>query len=573
MRRPSSSSASSSPPVTATGEAAPAEGEDSAGAGLMSAEEEGAASDSSSSSSTESIPEDAAAVDAALEGLRRFEDALVGKAGDARAAEEQLLFWKSAPRHKNVFKGTSQRRLRPKDLDHCAPSVATWQDAVEHVLNVSGQQGPVEFLERSDQKCDNRWRASQHPEQVAVAADGCTVQYVGRGNGTVFGGRIVARRPSGYFEARLKARGTSSDGVQIGYLFGREVETPGMGSLAESRNAFVYAATAGLFYSRGKALPFSACHDRCVDGDVIGCGVDQVSGSVFFTKNGQFIGSIPLKKHRNADLFPCACLLKQGEEFQTNFGPDFLFDVKKMREAIRDGQNAEISSYSIQQEVVTELVKEYLEFHGYEETLNAFAEENFVEKEENHGLGAEIGLKQRALQAVFSEEYLESSCGLQTDEAPFASIEKRNELRRTIMEGRPLEALQKMAQWLPKQALTHVEYVSAVNELKAQHFIELVRKKSLDAAIEFARNDLETEIASKLISLIAYEDPFESPYRGFLSSQQREEVADIVNKAVLSCRMCADGAQEGEMLVASSPRAALDTVLTHLILARMHSDA
>lgn len=61
--------------------------------------------------------------------------------------------------------------------------------------------------------------------------------------------------------------------------------------------------------------------------DVIGCGVNYINGTIFFTKNGILLGTAFSEFH-DIDLVP-AVALKQGNSIQTNFGlfEDFTFDI------------------------------------------------------------------------------------------------------------------------------------------------------------------------------------------------------------------------------------------------------
>lgn len=66
-------------------------------------------------------------------------------------------------------------------------------------------------------------------------------------------------------------------------------------------NSYGYHSNNGAFYHGSKELPTAG--PPFGESDVIGCGVNFVTNSVFFTKNGVFMGPISTGKKLVSALF------------------------------------------------------------------------------------------------------------------------------------------------------------------------------------------------------------------------------------------------------------------------------
>lgn len=90
------------------------------------------------------------------------------------------------------------------------------------------------------------------------------------------------------------------------------------------KGVFVYYGSDGYISDGLTYKPFSKSFG--ID-DVVGCGVNFVQGSIFFTKNGVFMGNA-FNDIFNLDLAPFISL-RSGNSLRTNFGlhEEFVFDI------------------------------------------------------------------------------------------------------------------------------------------------------------------------------------------------------------------------------------------------------
>ncbi|OON23498.1 SPRY domain protein [Opisthorchis viverrini] len=87
-----------------------------------------------------------------------------------------------------------------------------------------------------------------------------------------------------------------------------------------------YHSNNGSIFHAGKELPTSG--PTFGETDVIGCGVNFVTNSVFFTKNGVFMGPISIGRKLPYPVYPCVAIACSKCHVSANFGQQkFSFDI------------------------------------------------------------------------------------------------------------------------------------------------------------------------------------------------------------------------------------------------------
>ncbi|XP_037873760.1 ran-binding protein 10 isoform X1 [Bombyx mori] len=182
-----------------------------------------------------------------------------------------------------------------------------------------------------------------------------------------------------YFEVRIVSKGRdgymgiglSAHGVNMNRL-------PGVGRFPPGwdKHSYGYHGDDGhSFCSSGTGQPYGPTFTT---GDVIGCGVNLVDNTCFYTKNGHHLGiafrGLP------PNLYPTVGLQTPGEVVDTNFGQQpFVFDIEDMLKELRARTRVAIDEFPLPdeqgqwQQVLHRMVSTYLVHHGYCSTAQAFS--------------------------------------------------------------------------------------------------------------------------------------------------------------------------------------------------------
>lgn len=175
-----------------------------------------------------------------------------------------------------------------------------------------------------------------------------------------------------YFEVRIVSKGRdgymgiglSAQGVNMNRLPGWE------------KNSYGYHGDDGhSFCSSGNGKPYGPTFTT---GDVIGCGVNLIDNTCFYTKNGVNLGIAFTDLPPN--LYPTVGLQTPGEVVDANFGQKpFMYDIEEVMKEVHARTRRTIQTFpftdkeGLWQTTLQKIVSTYLVHHGYCATAEAFA--------------------------------------------------------------------------------------------------------------------------------------------------------------------------------------------------------
>uniref|UniRef100_A0A8D0DFA2 RAN binding protein 10 n=1 Tax=Sander lucioperca TaxID=283035 RepID=A0A8D0DFA2_SANLU len=283
------------------------------------------------------------------------------------------------------------------------------------------------------------WSPKDKYSYIGLSQNNLRVHYKGHGKNHKDAASVRATHPIPaacgiyYFEVKIVSKGRD------GYMgIGLSAQGVNMNRLPGwDKHSYGYHGDDGhSFCSSGTGQPYGPTFTT---GDVIGCCVNLINNTCFYTKNGISLGW----RTCCPNLYPTVGLQTPGEIVDANFGQQpFVFDIEDYMSEWRAKIHGMIARFPIGerlgewQSVLQNMVSSYLVHHGYCATATAFA---------------------RATETIIQEEQ--------------TSIKNRQRIQKLVLAGRVGEAID-ATQHLYPGLLEHNPNLLFM--LKCRQFVEMV---------------------------------------------------------------------------------------------------
>ncbi|XP_056273713.1 ran-binding protein 10 [Pseudoliparis swirei] len=285
------------------------------------------------------------------------------------------------------------------------------------------------------------WSPKDKYSYIGLSQNNLRVHYKGHGKNHKDAASVRATHPIPaacgiyYFEVKIVSKGRD------GYMgIGLSAQGVNMNRLPGwDKHSYGYHGDDGhSFCSSGTGQPYGPTFTT---GDVIGCCVNLINNTCFYTKNGISLGVAFTDLPPN--LYPTVGLQTPGEIVDANFGQQpFVFDIEDYMSEWRAKIHGMIARFPIGerlgewQAVLQNMVSSYLVHHGYCATATAFA---------------------RATETLIQEDQ--------------TSIKNRQRIQKLVLAGRVGEAIETTQQLYPS-LLEHNPNLLFM--LKCRQFVEMV---------------------------------------------------------------------------------------------------
>jgi hypothetical protein len=280
---------------------------------------------------------------------------------------------------------------------------------------------------------------------------------------------------------------------------------------------------------------------------VVGAGLHTETNDIFFTKNGKWLG-VAFRDVCITPLYPTVGLHSKDERVSTNFGSaPFAFDIETYISEENYKRTLAVAAEDLSTSVAHELIRDYLNFHGYAKTLRALddaaAARGGCDKQRVETSAAIVpdDDDDDVMNDVMNTGNVYSAEGDVVSAESF-DLCQRAHIHSLILAGNVDTAEEHLRDKYPGVFLS--DYVAEVRlHLACQRYVEIIRAGQFSNALKYAQSAMPTcvgldpswdEAIRGVTALVAYHQPGKSPLSLFLTPAHRDRVADAVNAAVLA---------------------------------------
>ncbi|KAF9908642.1 hypothetical protein EC991_009669 [Linnemannia zychae] len=312
----------------------------------------------------------------------------------------------------------------------------------------------------------SRWSSVEKTDKTELSEDDLQVRYTGPGKADSDASAIRANRPIPpqcgvyYYEVLIKSNGQQGY-IGIGACNANVAldRLPGWEPLSWG----YHGDDGNGFEGCGNGRPFGPVFTT---GDVIGCGINFRDMSLFYTKNGIYLGVA--FRNLKGQLYPTVGMRTSGEIVEANFGQrDFVFNIEEYVkdekveawQSLEDGLQKKMESKNqvgVLSQNLSKLVLSYMIHHGYSESARQFASDlaPHSSNQKSHGTQG-------------SDEF---DCASMVQDT-----ERRKEIQRTILSGDIDHAMAMLEESYPGITTNNEDMLL---QLRCRKFVEMVSSAS-----------------------------------------------------------------------------------------------
>ncbi|KAI7874237.1 SPRY-domain-containing protein [Lichtheimia hyalospora FSU 10163] len=324
----------------------------------------------------------------------------------------------------------------------------------------SGEGSGSNSLDNLDLRLPSQWNVHDKSRHLEIDPTGLELIYTGPGKTESHAASVRAnfpiRRQCGIYYFEMKVLSKGEDGfIGIGFCSGKN----GLDRLPGWDNdSWGYHGDDGhSFQECGTGDKYGP---QFTTGDVVGCGVDLIHKTAFYTKNGTFLGPAFKTIKTHMDLFPCVGLRTVGERVTVNFGQNpFVFDIVQYikEQKLNIMKQVTTRPYTAGNSTMDQLVLSYLVYQGYMKTAQAAI---------------------KNIEHVTSRSLRLSHAGSEPNDREEKDMYARQSIRTAVLAGNVDRALELVQEHFSHNLEEMTDGQNILFELKCRKLVEMMREYS-----------------------------------------------------------------------------------------------